>query len=106
MKLVWRAVKHLPDEPDAALGNARDILDRALDLIWSVEAPGGVVPAAWIDAWKFNPNLKDLVAGYVRDPRLPDARGKQCGLLRIEPRAAVTGFIQPQSGRSTAAAAC
>lgn len=96
MKLVRRAVKHLPDEPDAALGNARDILDRALDLVWSVEAPGGTVPAAWIDAWKFNPNLKDLVAGYVRDPRLPDARGKQCGLLRI-----ATGgqFVKPLTKR-------
>ncbi len=96
MKLVRRAVKHLPDEPDAAMGSARDILDRALDLVWSAEAPGGRVPAAWIDAWKFNPNLKDLVAGYVRDSRLPEARGKQCGLLR---NASGGQFVEPLAKR-------
>jgi hypothetical protein len=92
MKLVRRAVKPLPDEPDAALGSARDIVDRALDLIWGAEAPGGRVPAAWVEAWKFNPKLTDAVAEYGRDPRLPEARGRQCGLLRI-----ATGgqFIDP-----------
>jgi hypothetical protein len=91
-KLVRRAVKHLPDEPDAALGSARDIVDRALDLVWDAEAPGGRVPTAWVEAWKFNPKLKEAVAEYSRDPRIPEARGRQCGLLRI-----ATGgqFIEP-----------
>jgi hypothetical protein len=81
-KLVKRAVRHLPDEPDAALGSARLILDRALTLIWASEAPGGKVPAEWIDAWKFS-GLTREVENFGRDPRLPEPRGKQCGLLRL-----------------------
>ena len=50
------------------------------------------MPPAWVEAWKFNPKLKEAVAEYGRDSRLPEARGRQCGLLRI-----ATGgqFIEP-----------
>lgn len=32
--------------------SARDILDRALDLVWTVEAPDLRVPEAWLAHWK------------------------------------------------------
>lgn len=91
MKFIRRALKHLPDEPDGALGTARDILDRALHLVWNAEAPEGKVPAAWIDDWKFA-GLTREVEIYTKDPKLPEARGRQCGLLRL-----ATGrqFINP-----------
>ena len=96
IKLVQRAVRHLPDEPDAALGSARLILDRALSLIWATEAPGGKIPAEWIDAWKFS-GLTREVENFGRDPRLPEPRGKQCGLLRL-----ATGgqFVAPVAKRA------
>ena len=84
VKLVRRAVRHLPEEPDGTLGSARDILDRALKLIWEVEAPGGIVPKGWIDHWRDVDvaALQTMVAGYTRDPVIPEERGRQCALLR------------------------
>jgi len=87
LKFVRRAVKHLPDEPDGALGSARDILDRALDLVWAVEAPGLRVPDAWLAHWKAAevtfgrsvPATRDYPSGSM----LPEERGRQCGLLRL-----------------------
>lgn len=87
VKLVGRAVRHLPFEPDAVLGGARDILDRALKLVWSAEAPGGIVPSRWVDQWK-DAEIKTgrpirAATDYSRAPAIPDERGLQCGLLRL-----------------------
>lgn len=87
VKLLRRAVRHLPNEPDATLSSARDILDRALDLIWSAEAPGGRVPQKWIAHWQaieVENNWKISAATeYVRDSSIPEERGRQCALLRL-----------------------
>jgi hypothetical protein len=86
MKLVRRATKHLPDEPDATLGTARDIFDRAIKLVWEVEAPGGIVPKRWIDHWRDTEVVTGrairAAADYARDPTIPEARGMQCALLK------------------------
>ena len=82
LQYVRRAVGHLPDDVDGSLGSARDILDRALDLVWDAEAPGGKVPQPWIEQWKFS-GVKNEVEIYTKDPRIPPARGRQCGLLRL-----------------------
>jgi hypothetical protein len=87
MKLVKRATKHLPDEPDATLGTARDIFDRAVKLVWEVEAPGGRVPNHWIDHWRrteINTGRAIKAAtDYAHNPAIPEERGMQCGLLRL-----------------------
>ncbi|MEZ4447335.1 MAG: hypothetical protein R3B72_50120 [Polyangiaceae bacterium] len=81
-RFVERAIRHLPDDPDGALGSARDILDRALDLVWAVECPGGRVPQDWIDAWKYS-RLANMASDYERAPDIPEERGRQCALLRV-----------------------
>jgi hypothetical protein len=87
MKFIRRAVRHLPGEPDAALGSARDILDRALDLVWMAEAPGARVPESWIAHWK----ATEVTSGrrvqatleYPSGSMIPEERGRQCALLRL-----------------------
>jgi hypothetical protein len=87
MKLVKRATKHLPDEPDATLGTARDILDRAFKLVWGSETPGGIVPKHWIDHWQRTEVITGrpirAAADYARNPAIPEERGQQCALLRV-----------------------
>lgn len=82
-RIVHRCIRHLPDEPDAALEGARSILDRALDMIWDVEAPGAVVPDRWLNEWKYAPSATREVERYGRDRTIPEARGYQCDLLRM-----------------------
>jgi hypothetical protein len=86
-KLVRRCLGHLPSEPDGAVGGARDILDRALEIIWAVEAPDGAVPKKWLDHWKDTEvrtgKRINEAADYSRTPGIPEERGRQCGLLRL-----------------------
>lgn len=86
MKLVRRAVKHLPDEPDAALGSARDILDRALNLVWAAEAPDSRIPESWIAHWKAiqvaSGRPVRATTDYPSGSLIPEERGRQCALLR------------------------
>ncbi|APR86260.1 Hypothetical protein A7982_11609 [Minicystis rosea] len=82
-RTVLRCIRHLPDEPEATLDGARSILDRALDLIWEVEAPTGIVPDGWIQHWKYTPAASKSVEVYSRDRSLPEERGRQCDLLRL-----------------------
>lgn len=95
IRCIRRSVLHLPDDPAGTLGCARDILDRALDLVWAAEAPGGRVPQAWIEDWKFSGRTRE-VEEYTRTPTLPEARGRQCGLLRL-----ATGqqYVKPSTRR-------
>jgi len=87
LKLIRRALRHLPDEPDATLGGARDILDRALKLVWKAEAPAGKVPQEWIEHWKHieaaNGRAIKATADYTRNPGIPEERGLQCALVRL-----------------------
>ncbi|MCB9694316.1 MAG: ATP-binding protein [Alphaproteobacteria bacterium] len=83
MRLLRRALQHLPDDPGGTLGSARDVLDRALDLIWTAELPDGRVPTAWIDHWKFSGRMGREIEDYARNPEIPEERGRQCGLLRL-----------------------
>lgn len=81
-RFVARAVRHLPEDPDGALGSARDILDRALDIIWEAECPNGHVPEEWIDAWNYT-RFANMASEYKRAPDIPEERGRQCALLRV-----------------------
>ena len=87
LKLIRRAVKHLPDEPAACIGNARDILDRALDAVWAVEAPGDRVPPKWIGHWRDTEistgRRIPAASEYAQNAMIPEERGRQCALLRI-----------------------
>ena len=87
IRLVRRAVRHIPDEPDAVLGSARDILDRALDLVWALEAPGGRVPLKWIEHWRdaevSTGRSIQATSDYSQNSAIPEERGKQCALLRL-----------------------
>lgn len=69
---VEKALRDLtPDDPRGAWRVFRDIVDRALDLVWSVEAPGGILP----DAWK-----EPLRERYPPDRKAPK-RGQACEFL-------------------------
>ena len=87
MKFIRRAVKHLPDEPDGVLGSARDILDRALDLVWAAEATGSLVPESWIAHWKATEVTSgrrlQATSDYPSGSMIPEERGRQCALLRL-----------------------
>jgi hypothetical protein len=83
IKFIQRAVRHLPDEPEAALSTARDILDRALDLVWAVEAPGLKIPDAWLAHWKAAEITLGRSLPATRESVVPEERGRQCALLRL-----------------------
>lgn len=76
-------VQHVARPPKACLGRARDLRDRALQLVWTLEAPGGVIPDSWIAHWKFGGLDREILDDYVRDQRIPEDGGRQCGLLRL-----------------------
>jgi len=81
-KYVKRSIDHLPDDPEGAVGSARDLFDRATQLIWEAECPGDKVPSDWIDAWKYSGRTNRLVDTFGKDPTIPEPRGLQCNLLR------------------------
>jgi len=86
VRLVQRCIRHLPDDPAATLSGARDVCDRALDLIWEAEAPRGVVPKAWLDAWKEMAvtTAQKAVERFTREREIRgDDRGGQVELLRL-----------------------
>jgi hypothetical protein len=89
--LVKRVINHLPDDPGGALGSARDILDRALDVVWDAETTNRRVPVEWLEYWEkrgldqdYSGQIrpKTLLADLRADPELPEARGRQCSILR------------------------
>lgn len=84
-RIVQRSIRHLPDDPSACLSGARDLLDRALDLVWACEAPDGVVPRQWLESWKFQQTQEatKAVDRFSRERELPSERGFQCELLRL-----------------------
>ena len=86
-QVVQRAIRHLPEDAGGVLGSARDILDRALELVWAAEAPDGRVPKEWISKWQAMEATSGRkisnVAEYGRDSAIPDERGRQCALLRL-----------------------
>src|SRR5262249_740425 len=96
-KLVLRAVQHL-DEPDEVILFARDIGDRAMEIIWRHELPDRLLPTEWIEAWKFS---------EVRIPdfrgKLPKERGLQAFILRLGTGTRKTDPVCKSVTRSTAA---
>lgn len=47
-------VKELPDFPKVFFSNIRGIVDRALEMIWSVELDKKRIPSEWTSVWKYN----------------------------------------------------
>lgn len=81
-RFVDRAIRHLPADPHGAVSSARDILDRALDMIWAIECPGGQVPQPWIHHWgQYGPS-NNLASQYARSSAIGADRGRQCSLLQ------------------------
>jgi hypothetical protein len=50
---IWRAVQEVA-QPHVSIGQIRSVSNRALELIWDVEAKDRVIPKKWTEAWKFN----------------------------------------------------
>jgi hypothetical protein len=100
-RLVKRTIRDVSGDPSGCMGNARDIVERALELVWSVEAPDGCVPEPWIQDWKFNGviNLIDRLQSNRRLPPL-DKRGDHCAILRL---ATGTDKVRRQTQRLTKA---
>ncbi|MFP2929764.1 AAA family ATPase [Pyxidicoccus sp. 3LG] len=98
-RIVKRAIRDVSTDPAGCLGNARDIVERTLELVWSTEAPDGCVPEAWIQEWKFN-GVIGLIDRLPANRRLPppDKRGEHCAILRL---ATGTDRVQRQTKRLT-----
>ena len=75
MGYVEKAIRDLHPDPTHSVNWARSIAERALDLIWDAElGPGNKsLPVAW----KF---IRSRT--YDDEGRLPQKRGRQCGVLR------------------------
>jgi hypothetical protein len=70
-------VEEVQHNPRKAARLARNVAERALDIIWQAELPDGRIPQAWIAEWKHSgERVSD-------DDRVPKRRGPQCGLLRL-----------------------
>ncbi|NPC48016.1 ATP-binding protein [Corallococcus sp. AB032C] len=83
-RLVKRAIQDVSSNPAGCLGNARDIVERALEFVWNAEAPDGCVPEAWVQHWKFS-GVGGIVEKLPASRRLPslDKRGEHCAILRL-----------------------
>jgi hypothetical protein len=76
---IERGLHDLPDYPENCIQNVRNIVDRALELIWSVEIPDRKIPEEWFNYWKKTGE---------RSPehwngQFPTKRGHKIGLLHL-----------------------
>ncbi|MCY1043853.1 ATP-binding protein [Corallococcus sp. bb12-1] len=94
-RLVKRAVQDVASDPAGCLGNARDVVERTLSIIWNFEAPDGYIPEAWIQEWK-SKGISSLIDRIPANRKLPapDRRGEHCAILRV---ATGTDKIQQQT---------
>jgi hypothetical protein len=79
---VTKAVRDIEPDPWGALTHIRNVVARALTIIWGVELPPDkTLPAEWVDSWKHGRELLpwlDKCQG-----RLPLKDGQQCNVLRL-----------------------
>lgn len=74
-----RGIEDLPDHADNCIGNVRNIVDRALDLIWTAELNAGKIPDEWFAKWDYN----NETSHNAWKAQFPAGRGPQVGLLGL-----------------------
>jgi hypothetical protein len=76
---IERGLQDLPDYPENCIQNVRNIVDRALELIWSVEIPDRKIPEDWTNYWK---KTGERSPEYWNG-QFPTKRGHKIGLLHL-----------------------
>lgn len=51
---LQHGIDDLPEHPDNCLTNIRNIVERALELVWAVELENRHIPSDWFDTWNRN----------------------------------------------------
>lgn len=51
---IEKGIADLPDYPENCLTNIRNVVDRALELVWDAEVPDRKIPSEWLDTWRYN----------------------------------------------------
>ncbi|MGV8078765.1 MAG: hypothetical protein AB2L22_01705 [Syntrophales bacterium] len=86
-RYVEISISFLPNDPDCSLDHLTSIEDRALDIIWQREFPGGrIIPVDLIAYWTMCPrDGNKIIKGMMENNawEVPPDRGRQVGLLQL-----------------------